>query len=34
MKSDIYKSNITGNVAIKKDDGWYDTITNKKPYEL
>lgn len=30
MKSDIYKSNITGNVAIKKDDAWYDTITNKR----
>lgn len=30
MKSDIYKSNITGNVAIKKDDAWYDTITKKR----
>ena len=30
MRSNIYKSKITGNIAVKKDDGWYDTITNKK----
>ena len=30
MKNNIYKSNETGNIAIKRDDGWYDTITNKR----
>ena len=30
MKNDTYKSHITGNTAIKKEDGWYDSITNTR----
>ncbi len=30
MKNNVYKSHVTGNTVIKKDDAWYDTVTNKR----
>ena len=30
MKNNEYKSHETGNTVIKKDDAWYDTVTNKR----
>jgi len=30
MKNDIYKSHVTGNTVIKKEDGWYDTVNKKR----
>ena len=30
MINNVYKSHETGNTVIKKDDAWYDTVTNKR----
>ncbi len=30
MKGEVYKSHITGNVVVKRQDGWYDTVNNKR----
>ena len=30
MKNNVYKSHETANTVIKKDDAWYDTVTNKR----